>query len=90
MASTKELDRLINSLPEEERVNFITQKFREMPLKVRYRILQASLGIKSMEVISTNAYSSDMAENQADLDIDVASILELLVEYHQRKKNQRN
>lgn len=90
MASTKELDRLINNLPEQEWVNFLTKKFREMPLKVRYRILQAELGIKLVKPISTNTYPNGMAEIQADQDIDVASILELLVEYHQRKKNQRN
>jgi hypothetical protein len=91
MASTEELDQMINSLTEQEKVTLLTKKLREMPLKIRYEMFQELRSFGSMGFVGSDTDLDDIAlQIQTDQNVDIPSILELLVESHRRKKSQGN
>ncbi|MBD2341225.1 hypothetical protein H6G64_30100 [Calothrix sp. FACHB-156] len=87
-----QLDRLIDTLPQEEQVFLITKKLTEMPWEVKYQILLEQLEISRPRVFPTTSnYLDDIAlQIQTAQNFDIPSILELLIAHHRRKKNQGN
>jgi hypothetical protein len=91
MSFLKEVEQLINNLSQEQKVTLITKQFRKMPLEVRYQLFQELRSAGLMGFVGSDICLDDIAlQIQTDQNIDISSVLELLVEYHRQKKNQGN
>ncbi|AFY31114.1 hypothetical protein Cal7507_0625 [Calothrix sp. PCC 7507] len=91
MSFLEEVDRLIDNLAEQEKVILLTKKFREMPLEIRYQLFQELRSPGLMEFVGSDICLDDIVlQIQTDQNIDISSVLELLVEHHRQKKNQGN
>lgn len=91
MPFLKEVERLINNISQEQKVILITKQFRKMPLEMRYQLFQELRNAGLMEFVGSDTHLDNIAlQIQTDQNVDISSVLELLVEHHRRKKSQGN
>lgn len=90
MNNSEDIERLIDNLPNPDKAELISKKFREMPIEIRHQVLTEEMGDSGLVVmLGSNRVTAEIALFfQNSQSVDIPDILEFLVENRRKQKNQ--